>query len=694
MRSPALPLSSSALLLLTACAPGDLPQKLELSRVPPSVVRPLDGDGRLDLYLTRPGITPGGGEDTELDDAIVELIEASTTTLDLALYEFDLLSVAEAVVAAQDRGVAVRFVGDGDELERGDEGYLLLDEAGVPMSLRTPRDRIMHNKFVVADGSVVWTGSTNMSHNGTERNNNHAVLIESTELAAQFLAEFDQMADSTFGRRKEDVNGFHELTFRDRELEFWFSPEHDPIDRLVSLVDGAQRSVHFMIFSATHPDLEEALIRAQARGVEVVGIFDLSQARGRYSIDEDLATADIPVFIDGNENASGFSGGKLHHKVMVVDRGTPDELAVSGSFNWSKNATLNNDENLIVLRDPALVRMLHDEFCGLLDVATPHPDYLGPAPEPCVEATATVFVNEFLPNPTGTDRGQEYVEIVNGSDVAVDLSGWTFGDGYDPLRHTFDDLILGPGEAVLLVDDEDALDRPGARLCDAGSLSLNNSGDTLVLATPDGAIVDQVEYGDNREGVSWNRSPDLNPTAAFDYHDEVEGSDGTSASPGYTVDGEDFGAEPALPRVVINELLPNPAGTDLGAEFVELYNAGDAEAVLSGWTLSDLSGVRHEFTSETLAPGEVMVIFDRGDHTGVPGWINASSEYLSLNNTGDALTLAEADGTLHDTVTWDDNDENVSWVRAEDGVAGVELVLHDLFGTDSSPGTRSDGSDW
>ncbi|MCB9778526.1 MAG: lamin tail domain-containing protein [Alphaproteobacteria bacterium] len=687
------PLSPALLLVLAACAPGDLPQKMELSAVPPTVVRPLDGDGRLELYLTRPGTTPDGGEDTDLDDAIIELVEASTSTLDLALYEFDLLSVADAVVAAHERGVAVRFVGDGDELEAGDEGYLRLTEAGVPMSLRAPRDRIMHNKFVVADGSVVWTGSTNMSHNGTERNNNHSVLIESTELAAQFRAEFDQMADASFGRSKEDVNGFHDVAFRDQQVEFWFAPEHDPIDRLVALVDGAQRSVHFMIFSATHPDLYDALLRAQARGVEIVGVFDESQARGRYSIDESLAAAGIPVFIDGNQNASGFSGGKLHHKVLIVDRGTPDELAVSGSFNWSKNATENNDENLLVLRDPALVRMLHDEFCGVLEVATTHPDYLGPAPEPCVEATATVFINEFLPNPTGTDRGQEYVEIVNGSDVAVDLSGWTFGDEYDPKRHTFDDLILGPGEAVLLVDDEAALGQPGARLCDAGSLSLNNGGDTLFLATPDGAIVDKVEYGDNREGVSWNRSPDMGPTAPFDYHDMVEGSVGL-LSPGTTAAGEDFGAEPAVPRIVINELLPNPAGTDLGMEFVELYNAGDAEAVLAGWTLSDLSGVRHEFTTETLAPGAVMVVYDRGDHSGVPGWINASSEYLSLNNTGDAMTLTEADGTVHDTVTWASSQEDVSWVRVEDGVAGVELVLHDGFGANSSPGTRSDGSAW
>ena len=37
--------------------------------------------------------------------------------------------------------------------------------------------------------------------------------------------------------------------------------------------------------------------------------------------------------------------------------------------------------------------------------------------------------------------------------------------------------------------------------------------------------------------------------------------------------------------VVINEAMVNPYGSDYGREWVELYNASDEPASLTGWTL-------------------------------------------------------------------------------------------------------------
>lgn len=522
-------------------------------------------------------------------------------------------------------------------------------------------------------------------------------LVESVDLADHFHAEFTQMYDEAlFGRHKEDVNGTDSVSFRGDEVRFLFSPEHDPVHDLVAEINAAEHSLRFMVFSYTHPDVSDAMIDAFNRGVDVVGIFDESQGRGYYSKDETLAAAGIPVYIDGNHNASGFSGGKLHHKVLLVDAGYSDTpTVVTGSFNWSKSGTLYNDENLLLARDPGLVELYRREFCDRLAEATIHEAYFGPIPSPCEDPLDKVFINEFHPDPDGTDRGSEFVEILNGSTTTVDLTGWTFGDATNSQRHVFDGTLLGPGDGLVLYDTGDHSDIVNALTSSTGYLSLNNSGDTLSLVDPLGIVVDSVEYSRSDSGVSWNRDPDGSLHGDWTWHDEmVDAID--ALSPGTLVDGSPFVSDPPEAHLLINELLPNPSGTDTGQEFVEIVNVGEVEVELDGWSLGDLQNTtRHEFTTEVLLPGEALVVYDRGDHSEIPGWVLSSSTYLSLTNTGDAVTLYDDLGDIHDQVVYSGSSNGISLNRDPDLTAGAEMIDHDLVSPTAeamSPGYHADGS--
>ena len=113
LQSITLPLA-----LLAACAPPAAEVvPLDLSDVPRTTERDATEDGLLEVYFTEPGTEPGAGIDVELDDALIALIDAATATVDLCLYEFKHPDVIDAAIAAVDRGVQVRFVGDGDESE-------------------------------------------------------------------------------------------------------------------------------------------------------------------------------------------------------------------------------------------------------------------------------------------------------------------------------------------------------------------------------------------------------------------------------------------------------------------------------------------------------------------------------------------------------------------------------------------------
>jgi hypothetical protein len=135
-------------------------------------------------------------------------------------------------------------------------------------------------------------------------------------------------------------------------------------------------------------------------------------------------------------------------------------------------------------------------------------------------------------------------------------------------------------------------------------------------------------------------------------------------------------------------------------QFVELVNASGTDAAdISGWTLSDSTGVRHTFPSGTiLQPGTAIVVFGGGTPTGLFGGAliqTASTGTLALNADNDLVRLSNADSTEIDVriLTAGTADGGESVVRAPD-VTGTTLVKHFSNGSGAqriaSPGVRTD----
>ncbi|MFT7581001.1 MAG: phosphatidylserine/phosphatidylglycerophosphate/cardiolipin synthase-like enzyme, partial [Myxococcota bacterium] len=348
---------------------------------PASASSSILADGQIELYFTNPGVSNETGGDTEADDALIALIDAAASTLDVCLYDFKHPALIDAIVDAHQRGVTVRFVGDDDETDQA--GYIAVLDAGIPITLRL-KSGIMHNKFLIVDGAFVATGSMNFSEAGVNRNNNHAMILDSAQAAADYLAEFEQMfIDANFGTSKTAFPRTP-ITLGGTTIDLAFSPKDNPEIVLRDALATADHSVYFMVFSFTRNDVAGDLIAHHNNGVEVVGIYDKFGATNRYATDEDLAEAGVPVLVDGNENKVGSSGGKLHHKVMIIDAGTDsDPIVIAGSYNWSGNASDTNDENVLVLRGNEAIAPFMAEFCEVFDAALPHALTTGDLPDPC-----------------------------------------------------------------------------------------------------------------------------------------------------------------------------------------------------------------------------------------------------------------------------------------------------------------------
>ena len=128
--------------------------------------------------------------------------------------------------------------------------------------------------------------------------------------------------------------------------------------------------------------------------------------------------------------------------------------------------------------------------------------------------------------------------------------------------------------------------------------------------------------------------------------------------------------------IMISEILADPPlgiegdadgnGTrsSSGDEFVELFNNSLAPVDLTGWRLSDAAGIRHLFDGVIQAQGYYTVFGS-----------SASTGTLSLNNSGDTISLFDADNVLVDQVVYDDlANQDQSIVRM-----GGDLFLHTQF---------------
>ena len=70
-------------------------------------------------------------------------------------------------------------------------------DAGIPI-VDDQHEGLMHNKFVVVDRSVVWTGSMNFTVGGAYKDNNNLVRIQSGKVAEDYTVEFEEMFSHHF----------------------------------------------------------------------------------------------------------------------------------------------------------------------------------------------------------------------------------------------------------------------------------------------------------------------------------------------------------------------------------------------------------------------------------------------------------------------------------------------------------------
>lgn len=318
-----------------------------------------------EVYFTDPvHVNDPANWQSSIEGRLIEKINAAQISIHIAAFEFNLTPVAEALVAAKQRGVDVRWVTDDESGLEADEEpdrgqFAMLQNAGIEVR-SDDRSALMHNKFWIFDGQIVWTGSTNITENGIFKQDNNTIVIQSPELAAIYEREFQEMWDGEFGPKSPSQLENQAVMINGSGIAVIFTSEDPALEQaIIPIVNDAARSVRFLAFSFTDYPLAEAMIKRSQAGVDVAGVFEKVGSDTDAAEFDTLLCAQVPVRQDGN---SSF----MHNKVIVVD----ERFVITGSFNFSTNAEESNDENVIIIDNPEIARLYMQDFERVWALAT------------------------------------------------------------------------------------------------------------------------------------------------------------------------------------------------------------------------------------------------------------------------------------------------------------------------------------
>jgi phosphatidylserine/phosphatidylglycerophosphate/cardiolipin synthase-like enzyme len=144
------------------------------------------------------------------------------------------------------------------------------------------------------------------------------------------------------------------ISFEPNQARVFFSPQDGCAKEVVSQLDNAKNSIYIAMYFFTSRDMAQALVRAKQRGLDVkvcLNAPEKSSEYDKYSKGTYLKNNAIAVRpIKGR--------GIMHNKFCVID----EAIVLTGSYNWTKRAETENDENMIMINSREIAKIYKEEF--------------------------------------------------------------------------------------------------------------------------------------------------------------------------------------------------------------------------------------------------------------------------------------------------------------------------------------------
>ncbi len=274
-----------------------------------------------------------------------------------------------------------------------------------------------------------------------------------------------------------------------------------------------------------------------------------------------------------------------------------------------------------------------------------------------------VYFTEILSSnsayPDHNGNLHDYVELCNGADGAVDISGFHLTDNKKEIKYTFPDkTYLEPGEYILVWCESGGKDTADFSISKSG-------GETIYLMNRKNVIVDSVVTIPTKKNLPMVRENGDSWTLA------------SYATPGFPNSKEGHSAYLASRTasgfpVVISELMasnasyPSPDGNPY--DFIELHNPTEGEVDLSGcWISDDPEKMKDSLPKgSVLGPGEYLLLWCGGEN---------GLSFKLASEGGETVSLLSPGGDVIDSVTTPAMKKDSSLARKEDGSREITFAV-------------------
>ena len=254
------------------------------------------------------------------------LIELGTTSIHVEIYEFGQPGLADALIAAETRGVAVTVIDDPSELSSAATAARLRTAGIDVVDYPVRKEMIDHVKLMVIDARVAVVGGINWGVNSPANHDYDA------ELSGPVVHNLDRVFSRdlvTCGRDVAVADAVPDTSIAVAAT----LPGAEIRPLALGLIDGAHRFLDLELFVLTDTGVVHALEAAALRGVVVRILLDPSQPSS--------APAYAALLSDGIQVRWYRSHGELLHAKAIVADATS---VLFGSANWSGGGFARNHE--------------------------------------------------------------------------------------------------------------------------------------------------------------------------------------------------------------------------------------------------------------------------------------------------------------------------------------------------------------
>ncbi len=272
------------------------------------------------------------------------LIDSARSTLDIQMYLWTVKPLANKVVAAKQRGVAVRVIMDPDEL--GNNAVEpIFDSGGVTWKNAGSLYSFSHAKYLIVDKSQAAIMSMNFNLDAMDTERNYGAIDKDPEDLAdlQEIFEYDWKL----------ANGATTLPPVDLSCTRLIVSPTNSKQRLLQHIASAKTTLDLEIMYLSEGDIRDAVLAAKSRGVTVRVILEdpmdqsipmlkaagitVKQPPSSIYLHSKLITADSVAFI-GSENMS-FTSLAKNREVGVLAFEQGEYTPIKNQFESDWNAS-------------------------------------------------------------------------------------------------------------------------------------------------------------------------------------------------------------------------------------------------------------------------------------------------------------------------------------------------------------------